>query len=64
MNYLLLLIIFRFTLSKRESLVNMRGRVILFSVQRSKFKRKNFDRIYRMNMIFQENIENAFLLLP
>jgi len=64
MNYLLLLIIFRFTLSKRESLVNMRGRVILFSVQRSKFKRKNFDRIYRMNMIFQENKENAFLLLP
>jgi hypothetical protein len=28
--------------------------VILFSVQRSKLKRKNGDRIYRMNMIFRK----------
>jgi len=35
----------------------------LFSVQRSKFKRKNVDRIYRMNMIFRKR-ENDIVLIP
>jgi hypothetical protein len=40
------------------------ARVILFSVQRSKFTRKNVDRIYRMNMISSGKKENDILLIP
>jgi len=38
-------------------------RVILFSVQRSKLKRKDGDRIYRMNMIFRKR-EKDIVLIP